>query len=315
MTLKVAYVFPGQGSQSLGMLADLSEQYPTIIQSFSEASERLSYDLWQLVQHGPEEKLHQTQYTQAAMLTADVAVYRLLQLQGAPKPQLLAGHSLGEYAALVASGVLSLADAAWLVGERGRIMQAYVPEGVGAMAAIVGLTDEHVIQLCDDASDSKWQVSPANFNAIGQVVVAGHAEAVQRAIDLATEQEARLAKIIPVSVPCHCALLKEAAEEFATYLDKTHFNLPECAVISNVDLSIYDAVTSMKALLTAQLYSPVRWVETILLMKKKSIDVIVETGPGKVLSGLSKRIDKTIPAISVYDNSSLQDALTSTLRG
>ena len=309
MTEKVAYVFPGQGSQSVGMLADLAQNHHLILGVFTQVSERLGYDLWNLVQQGPSEQLNQTEYTQAAMLTADVAVFKLLQSLGAVKPQIMAGHSLGEYAALVCADAISLSDAAWLVSQRGRIMQKCVPEGKGAMAAIVGLTEEQVLSVCELASNATQQVTPANFNAIGQTVIAGHTEAVIKAIELAEQNEARLAKLIPVSVPCHCPLLHDAAEEFSTYLAKTNFDSPKIPVISNVDLSIYQSAQDIRTLLTKQLYSPVRWVETIQFMHAKSIELIIEAGPGKVLSGLVKRIEKSITAISVNDDASLQQAL------
>ena len=309
MTEKVAYVFPGQGSQSVGMLADLAQNHHLILDVFTQVSERLGYDLWNLVQQGPSDQLNQTEYTQAAMLTADVAVFKLLQSLGATKPQIMAGHSLGEYAALVCADAISLSDAAWLVSQRGRIMQKCVPEGKGAMAAIVGLTEEQVLDVCELASNATQQVTPANFNAIGQTVIAGHTDAVNKAIEFAEQKEARLAKLIPVSVPCHCPLLHDAAEEFSAYLAETNFDVPKTPVISNVDLSSYQSAQDIRTLLTKQLYSPVRWVETIQLMHAKSIELIIEAGPGKVLSGLVKRIEKSITAISVNDDASLQQAL------
>ena len=309
MTEKVAYVFPGQGSQSVGMLAELAQHHGLITDLFKQVSDRLEFDLWALVQEGPESQLNQTQYTQAAMLTADVAVFKLMHELGAVKPQLMAGHSLGEYAALVCADALSLPDAAWLVSQRGRIMQASVPIGKGAMAAIVGLTEEQVVSLCDKASDSIESVTPANLNAIGQTVVAGDTQAVHRAIALAEEMGALLARVIPVSVPCHCPLLIEASELFSEYLAQTSFAIPTMGVISNVDLTIYQSTQHIRSLLKKQLYSPVRWVETIQLMKNKSIAHIIEVGPGKVLSGLTKRIDKTLTAMSVNDEASLQQVL------
>lgn len=307
---KLAFVFPGQGSQSVGMLADLGERYPLVLDHFTQVSNHLGYDLWALVQNGPESQLNQTEFTQAAMLTADVAVFNLLKHKGMPMAELMAGHSLGEYAALTTSGAVSLTDAAKLVTHRGQLMQKHVPEGQGAMAAIVGLTDQQVSSLCEQASTAQQIVTPANFNAIGQVVIAGDSAAVARAVALAEDLEARLAKVIPVSVPCHCPLLEEAAAEFAHYLEQSSFNVPHTAVISNVDLSIYQSVEQIRGLLKAQLYSPVRWVETIQLMQTKQIQHIVECGPGKVLSGLVKRIDKTLSASSVYDEGSLQQALS-----
>src|SRR3990167_7366915 len=243
------------------------------------------------------------------MLTADVAIYQLLHSLGAVKPQLMAGHSLGEYAALVCAGALSLPDAAWLVSQRGRIMQECVPVGKGAMAAIVGLSEEHVISLCVTASDATELVTPANFNAIGQTVIAGDTEAVNRAIALAEGMGAMLARIIPVSVPCHCPLLLGAADAFSDYLDQVAFAVPRIPVISNVDLTLYQSAEEMRSLLKKQLYSPVRWVETIQMMKKKSIELIIEAGPGKELSGLTKRIEKTINTLAVNDEASLRQVL------
>lgn len=303
--VKTAFVFPGQGSQSIGMLADFELQYPIVVKTFAEASEAVGYDLWKLVQHGPEEKLNQTEHTQVAMLTADVAVFRVLMQQEVAQPMIMAGHSLGEYAALVCADSLSLFDAACLVAYRGQVMQNAVPLGLGAMAAIVGLTDEQVSALCIQASKDKEVVTPANYNAIGQVVVAGHTPAVTRIISLAEEAGARLAKVIPVSVPCHCPLLSEAAISFGEYLAKIEFGKPKVDVVSNVDLSIYHSGQHIREKLTEQLYSPVRWVETIQLFKKMGISLILECGPGKVLSGLTKRIDRSINTISVYDTISL----------
>ena len=310
MIIKVAYVFPGQGSQSMGMLAELAQHYVLITDLFKQVSERLDYDVWALVQNGPESQLNQTEYTQAAMLTADVAIYQLLLSLGAVQPLLMAGHSLGEYAALVCAGALSLPDAAWLVSQRGRIMQECVPVGKGAMAAIVGLSEEQVISLCVSASDANKLVTPANFNAISQTVIAGDTEAVNRAIALAEGMGAMLARIIPVSVPCHCPLLLGAAEAFSDYLEQIVFEVPSIPVISNVDLTVYQTAQEMRELLKKQLYSPVRWVETIQMMKAKSIEFIVEAGPGKVLSGLTKRIEKTINTLAVNDEASLRQALS-----
>jgi [acyl-carrier-protein] S-malonyltransferase len=303
-----AFVFPGQGSQSLGMLSELAEAYSLVHDVFSVASEHVGYDVWQLAQKGPEFQLNKTEYTQVAVLTADVAVFKVLQKMGAARPEMMAGHSLGEYAALVCSGAISLAEAAPLVARRGQLMQQYVPLGRGAMAAIVGLTDQQVEFLCNEVSDKDFQVTPANYNAIGQIVIAGHVVAVEEAIKLAEERGARLAKIIPVSVPCHCPLLKEAADIFVQDLDRVNFKQPEIAVISNVDLSVYQSPQKMRHLLKEQLYRPVRWVETIQLIKKHGIKRVVECGPGKVLAGLVKRIDKTLEVMSVNDIASLEQA-------
>ncbi|MFT4058430.1 MAG: ACP S-malonyltransferase [Legionella sp.] len=307
--VKTALVFPGQGSQSVGMLADFELQYPIVVDVFAEASESVGYDLWQLVQQGPIERLNQTEYTQVVMLTADVAVFRLLQEQEMIKPSLMAGHSLGEYPALVCAGALSLADAVHLVVHRGQVMQKAVPLGVGAMAAVIGLDEVQIAQLCKEASNAREIVTPANYNSIEQTVVAGHTPAVNRLISLAEEAGARLAKVIPVSVPCHCPLLTEAADVFSEYLSITEFKKPTIDVISNVDVSIYQSATEIREKLKVQLYSPVRWVETIQLFKNSGVELVLECGPGKVLSGLIKRIDRSLNSISVYDTISLEQVL------
>lgn len=292
--MNYAIVFPGQGSQFVGMLADLAAIHPEIKDTFSAVSDHLQYDIWQMVQQGPENILNQTEHTQVAMLTADVALFRILQKKQVLAPTMMAGHSLGEYAALVCADAISLVDAAKLVQTRGRLMQQAIPMGVGAMAAIVGLSDEQVREICLQSTDNNEQVTPANYNAIGQVVIAGHSAAVQRAIGLAETQQARIAKLIPVSVPCHCELLKPAAEQFAEALAQTTLHIPKGTVISNVDLSPYQSVDQIRTLLQQQLYSPVRWVETIQKMQQAGIATIIECGPGKVLSGLIKRIDKSL---------------------
>jgi [acyl-carrier-protein] S-malonyltransferase len=306
MESTVAFVFPGQGSQHLGMLSDLASVYPSIVKTFDTVSERLGYDLWELTQRGPEAKLSLTEHTQAVVLTADVAIYELLAPRLTFKPAMMAGHSLGEYAALVCAGAISLPDAAELVAKRGSLMQETVPLGRGAMAAIVGLPDDKVAELCQQVSTNLELVSPANYNATGQVVIAGHTPAVERAISSAEALGARMAKIIPVSVPCHCSLLTEAAERFEDYLQKASFMAPKIPVMSNVDLSVYESPEQIKRLLKEQLYRPVRWVETIQTMKQKGIDTIVECGPGRVLSGLIKRIDSSLTPMSVNDSSSLE---------
>jgi len=306
--MSIAFVFPGQGSQSLGMLSTLAEQHPVVLDVFNTVSDALGYDVWKLVQEGPAEQLNQTEFTQVAMLTADVAVYRVLQAHGIDA-SISAGHSLGEYAALVCADALELADAARLVQARGQLMQQTVPLGQGAMAAIVGLTDEQVQQLCQEASTDTHIVSPANYNAIGQVVIAGHTEAVKQAMVLADAMSARLAKEIPVSVPCHCELLRDAATKFQSILDATPFHEPKRSVISNVDLSEHSTPDNMRRLLAEQLYKPVRWVETIQAFKHAGVTQIIECGPGGVLAGLVKRIDRSIPAMSVNDPTHLSKVL------
>lgn len=307
--LNTAFVFPGQGSQSLGMLSDFEAQYPVITQTFSEVSEVLGYDLWRLIQSGPEEKLNQTEYTQVAMLTADIAIFRLLEEQGAPRPLMVAGHSLGEYAALVAAEALSLIEAVQLVSIRGKVMQNAIPLGLGAMAAIIGLQDEEVVSLCEQSSRPDELVTPANYNAIGQIVVAGHVAAIERLISLADQAGARMAKIIPVSVPCHCPLLKDASNIFAESLSLIKFKTPVIDVVSNVDLSIYQSPEHIRTKLAEQLYSPVRWVETIQLFKSRGVELIIECGPGKVLNGLIKRIDRGLNSLSVHDTVSMKQAV------
>lgn len=294
--LEKAIVFPGQGSQSVGMLGDLAQKYPLIIELFASVSERLGYDLWRLVQDGPAETLNQTVYTQVAVLTADVSVYRVLEQKGNFTPKIMAGHSLGEYAALVCAEAIDLVDAAWLVSVRGQLMQDTVPLGVGAMAAIIGLKDEQILDICDQSSSGGLVVMPANYNAIGQVVIAGNTVAVDKAIRLADDMGAKLAKVIPVSVPCHCSLLEETANKFQAALDEAKFRVPAIPVISNVDLSIYSSVSQIRTLLAKQLYSPVQWVKTIQYISDLGITSLVECGPGKVLSGLIKRIDSSLQA-------------------
>jgi|TARA_R110002126_G_scaffold273866_1_gene418660 [acyl-carrier-protein] S-malonyltransferase len=303
-----AFVFPGQGSQSLGMLRDLAEQHPLVLDAFSTVSGAVNYDVWALIQTDAEQQLNQTEFTQVAMLAADVAIYRVLQAHHI-HADISAGHSLGEYAALVCADALDLADASRLVQARGQIMQQTVPLGAGAMAAIVGLTDEQVQELCQEASTDTHVVSPANYNAIGQVVIAGHTDAVRQAMILAEAKQARLAKEIPVSVPCHCALLRDAATKFQEILEKTTFRAPKRAVISNVDLSTHTTSENMRRLLAEQLYKPVRWVETVQAMKQAGVTQIIECGPGSVLAGLTKRIDRTIPAMSVNNPAHLSKVL------
>lgn len=305
----VAFVFPGQGSQSQGMLAALASEYPFIIELFNQVSERLGYDVWDMVQHDADDKLNQTEYTQVAMLTADVAVYKTLQKLSTVSPVIMAGHSLGEYAALVCADAISLSDAAFVVAKRGHLMQKTIPLGQGAMAAIIGLSDEQVELLCQEASGGDEIVTPANYNAIGQVVIAGHTGAVTKVINTAEAKGARLAKLIPVSVPCHCPLLSQAGELFAEYLAKTDFSTPTVSVISNVEVTAYQSPMQIRTLLKQQLCYPVRWVETIQLMKQQGIETVIECGPGNVLSGLVKRIDKTLLPISVNDPATLDKAL------
>ncbi len=305
-----AMTFPGQGSQSVGMLADLAEAYPIVRQTFEEASDALGVDLWTLSQEGPAEALNQTENTQPAMLAAGVAVWRTWRGQGGPAPGLMAGHSLGEYSALVAAGVLPFAEAARLVHERGRLMQAAVPAGEGAMAAILGLDDDQVRALCEQAAQGEV-AEAVNFNSPGQVVIAGNASAIARAVDLAKAAGAKRALRLDVSVPSHCALMRDAAERLYEVMRDLPITQPEIPVLHNVSVAPAPDPGQIRDLLKQQLYSPVRWVETVRAMKEAGADTLVEAGPGKVLTGLNKRIDKTITAVPVFDGASLEKALES----
>jgi len=305
---KIAFVFPGQGSQSIGMLQELAVSFPLVTETFAEASEALNYDLWQLVQSGPAETLNQTVHTQPALLAASVAIWRIWCQQKGPQPLFMAGHSLGEYSALVCAGALEFTQAVKLVAERGRLMQEAVPEGQGAMAAIVGLEDKKVQEICELAAQDQV-LAPANYNAIGQVVVAGEAVAIARVMALAEKAGARLIKKLPMSVPSHCALLKPAAEKLAVYLQNIIFKQPKIDIINNVDVKIEQESAAIKAALVRQLYNPVRWVEVVQLITKQGIELLVECGPGKVLTGLSKRIEASVPAVSLNDPASLQQIL------
>uniref|UniRef100_A0A486XJ70 Malonyl CoA-acyl carrier protein transacylase n=1 Tax=Rheinheimera sp. BAL341 TaxID=1708203 RepID=A0A486XJ70_9GAMM len=309
MTTKLAIVFPGQGSQSVGMLADLHAQFDIVKQTFAEASAALGYDLWALVANGPEADLNETQRTQPALLTASVAVWRLWQQQGGATPAYFAGHSLGEYSALVCAGVLALSDAVKLVEKRGNYMQQAVPAGVGAMSAIIGLDDAAIALACEQAAQGEV-VSPVNYNSPGQVVIAGHKAAVERAGELCKAAGAKRALPLPVSVPSHCALMRPAAEQLAADLAALSFNNAVIPVVNNVDVAIAADAAAVKDALVRQLYSPVRWTETIELLAAQGVTEVIELGAGKVLSGLIKRIDKALVTSSVGDVSSLQAALS-----
>jgi [acyl-carrier-protein] S-malonyltransferase len=308
MQNKLAFIFPGQGSQTVGMLADFADN-ETVQSTFKEASDALGYDVWALISEGPEEKLNQTEYTQPALLTASVAMYRLWQQQNGRAADYMAGHSLGEYSALVCAGVLSLADAVKLVELRGQYMQQAVPQGTGAMAAIIGLDDQSIIDACQQAAENEI-VSAVNFNSPGQVVIAGNAAAVDRAGALCKAAGAKRVLPLPVSVPSHCALMKPAAEQLAQVLETISFNSPEVAVVNNVDVAIESDASAIKQALIRQLYSPVRWTETVQYLANQQVAIMVECGPGKVLQGLVKRIDKTVQCISINNQATLAQALT-----
>lgn len=299
-------VFPGQGSQSVGMLADVAAQFSEVRETFREASDALNYDLWALTQSGPSEELDKTTHTQPALLAASYAIWRIIQARHPVTPALLAGHSLGEYTALVCANALSFTDAIQLVAARGRYMQEAVAPGVGAMAAIIGLPDETVATLCKEARTASQDVlTPANFNSIGQVVIAGHKEAVSRAMVLAKEAGAKLVTLIPVSVPSHCQLMQPAAERLEKKMATLTMKPPALPVLNNVDVARYESASDIRQGLVRQLIMPVRWVETIQAFAKAGVTHIVECGPGKVLTGLNKRIDKSLQLMHTADAASL----------
>ena len=302
---KFAMVFPGQGSQTVGMLAELAGDYPIVQETFKQASEVLGYDLWQLVQEGPAEELNKTWQTQPALLTVSVAVYRVWQQKyPALKPEVMAGHSLGEYSALVCAGVLDFQDAVKLVELRGKLMQQAVPEGTGAMYAIIGLDNDAIINACKQAEQGEV-VSAVNFNSPGQVVIAGAKAAVERAAALCKEVGAKRALPLAVSVPSHCALMKPAADQLSVSLESITLKAPVVAVLNNVDVKAETDAVAIRNALVRQLYSPVRWTETVEKMAQNGVEVLVEVGPGKVLNGLAKRIVDSLQAVSVNDVKSL----------
>ena len=304
----LAFVFPGQGSQSIGMLTELAESFPEVNQIFETASEVLGKDLWNLVSNGPAEVLNQTYNTQPAMLAAGVSVWQVWCKKSSTRPGWMAGHSLGEYTALVCSGALSFTDAIALVAERGRLMQEAVPAGTGAMAAILGLKDDQVAKICTEAAEGEV-VSPVNFNAPGQVVIAGNINAVERAMVAAKDTGAKRAVKLPVSVPSHCALMKPAAEKLDGQMEKIHFDQPDLKLVHNVDVEIHTKPEQIRTALKEQLYQPVRWVDTIQFMHEQGVSQFVECGPGKVLAGLNKRIVKAAEHMTVYDPDTLENAM------
>ena len=310
MTQQIAFVFPGQGSQSVGMLNKLAQSHAIVQQTFEEASDAVDVDLWALAVDGPAEDLNQTFNTQPAMLAAGVAVWRLwLQMQGA-SPVMMAGHSLGEYTALVCAGAISFGDAALLVAERGRLMQEAVPKGEGAMAAILGLDDEQVRTLCDQAADGDV-VEAVNINSPGQVVIAGSAAAVERAMELAKAVGAKRAIPLPVSVPSHCALMKPAAVKLQSILADVAIQTPGIAVIHNASVTSESDTAVIRQRLVEQLYAPVRWVETVQKMQADGVGMLVEAGPGKVLTGLARRIARKLNAVALFEPQGFDDLLES----
>lgn len=289
----LAFVFPGQGAQSVGMLAELAAAYPLVRETFAEASEGAGADLWALSQSGPEAELDRTEHTQPALLAASVAAWRVWQQLGGAQPALLSGHSLGEYSALVCAGALSLRDGAALVAARGHLMQAAVPEGVGAMAAIIGGDDAQIAQVCVDVAQGQV-VAPANYNSPGQLVISGHAEAVDRVLAALAGTGVKRAIKLAVSVPSHCALMREAADRLGERMATIHWQLPAIPVIQNADARSFATVVEICRALQRQLYQPVRWTECVRALAAGGITNVVECGPGKVLSGLVRRIDKSL---------------------
>ena len=305
---QLAFVFPGQGSQSVGMLAELSEMHPVVREAFVEASEGAGVDLWALSQGGPEEMLNRTEYTQPALLAAGVAVWRAWQQQGGVSPSRLAGHSLGEYTALVAAGALTLHDGAHLVRLRGQLMQDAAPAGVGAMAAVIGAEDDLVAEICTEASASQVVV-PANYNSPGQIVIGGDADAVDRAIALLNERGVRKVVKLAVSVPSHTPLMREAANRLAEAMRGMDWRVPSLPVVQNVDAQVHADVDAIRDALVRQLYLPVRWTDCVQALAAQGVTRIAECGPGKVLTGLAKRIDKSLEARPLATVGEFQSAL------
>lgn len=308
----LAFVFPGQGSHSLGMLAELAALHPQVREAFDEASAGCGLDLWTLSQQGPEAQLNQTEFTQPALLAANVAVWRAWVANGGAQPAQFSGHSLGEYAALVAASALSLADAASLVRQRGRLMQAAVPAGTGAMAAVLGADDAMVADVCREASGEEVVV-PANYNSPGQVVIGGHAAALERALVLLAERGVRKVVKLVVSVPSHTPLMRDAAIQLGEVMAASHWQLPDRPVLQNADAHAHQTLQDIRDALVRQLYLPVRWSECVQALADGGATHIVECGPGKVLTGLVKRIDKSLDARAIGSPADFQSALAGLL--
>lgn len=304
--MKLAFVFPGQGSQSVGMMQGF-DALPVVRKTFEEAGEILKLDLWQMVSSGPAEAINQTINTQPVMLTAGVAVYRAWQEMGGSQPAFMAGHSLGEYTALVAAGALSFADALPLVRYRAEVMQEAVAEGAGGMAAILGLDDDAVRAVCAEAAQGEV-VEAVNFNSPGQVVIAGSKAAVERGMELAKAKGAKRALPLPVSVPSHCVLMKPAADKLAAYLQSVAMQTPLVPVLHNADVKSYSGAAEIKDALVRQLYMPVRWVETVQALASAGVTHVAECGPGKVLTGLNKRIVAELQGLALTDVAALEQA-------
>ncbi len=308
MNNNLAFVFPGQGSQSIGMLSELAESFPSVKHTFEQASEALGFDLWKLIQQGPAEDLNQTDKTQPAMLAAGTAVWRAFCEQSNIKPAWVAGHSLGEYTALICSEAINFEHAITLVEERGRLMQQAVPAGVGAMAAILGLEDQQVVKICADSAKNEI-VSAVNFNSPGQVVIAGHVAAVERAMEAAKQSGAKRALLLPVSVPSHCALMESAAEKLEEKLQTIEVTPPKITLIHHVDATSHNSSKAILFALKEQLYKPVQWVDSIKNIHEQGVTDFVECGPGKVLMGLNKRIVKQANHMTINDSATLDKVL------
>lgn len=303
-----AFIFPGQGSQSVGMLSGMAEAFPQVEATFAEASKTLGYDLWDVCQNGPEDRLNRTETTQPAMLAAGIATWQCWRESGGTDPDFMAGHSLGEYSALVATGVMDFVDAVATVALRGRLMQEATPEGVGAMAAIIGMDDEIIAGICA-AYDGEGVVSCANFNSPGQVVIAGNKRAVEQVCEAASAAGARRAIPLPVSVPSHCALMKPAAERLKAHLETLHWRAPRIPVVQNADVRAFGSGPEMIDALARQLWQPVRWTDTILHLKAQGVERFVECGPGKVLAGLNRRISRESRGIALTGPDEIGSAL------
>lgn len=306
--MSYGFIFPGQGSQSVGMMSDLAANFPQVKTLYEEASHVLGYDLWEIVQNGPEEKLNQTEVTQPALLAAGYATYKVLSEEVEVTPAYMAGHSLGEYTALVAAGSINFAQGIELVAERGRLMQLAVDPGDGAMAAVIGLEDDVVAKLC---AEVEGIVEPANFNSPGQVVIAGYKDAVEQVIPLLQEAGAKKVVMLSVSVPSHCSLMKPAADNLAKYMESFQFQAPQVPVLHNADVQTHQTDAEIKQALVEQLYRPVQWVKTVQKMAEEGVEALYELGPGKVLMGLNRRIDRRVKTTPVYDPASLQKAIES----
>ncbi|WP_372797312.1 ACP S-malonyltransferase [Litorivivens sp.] len=308
MTKGLAFVFPGQGSQKVGMLAEIAESEPVVKQTFQEASDALGYDMWAMVQSGEQETLNLTENTQPVLLTASVAMWRVWQARSGAQPSYMAGHSLGEFSALVCAGSLSFADGVKLVRARGQFMQTAVPVGEGSMAAVLGLDDQAILDICAQCADA-GVVEAVNFNAPGQVVIAGKVAAVDKAIEALKEAGAKRAMPLPVSAPFHTSLMQPAAEKLSEAINAIQWQSPAVPVVHNVHAKIESSEAAIRELLVKQLYSPVKWVDCVQTMVDAGVETTVECGPGKVLSGLNKRIHKPLNCLNIEDSASVDKAM------